>query len=75
MVKIRLAQTGSTNRKTYRVVAIDENKRRDGRAIETLGYYNPLVKPAQVELKRDRITYWISVGAKCSDTVQKLLDA
>lgn len=73
MVKIRLAQTGSKNRRTYRIVAIEEGKRRDGRPIETLGFYNPLVKPAQISVKRERVTYWQSVGAHLTPAVEKLL--
>lgn len=73
MVKIRLSQTGTTNRKTYRIIAIEEGKRRDGRALEILGFYNPLVKPAQVKLERDRITYWLSVGAQLTPAVANLL--
>lgn len=73
MVKIRLSQTGSTNRKTYRIIAIDESKRRDGRALEILGFYNPLVKPPQVNIKRDRIEYWLSVGAQLTIAAEKLI--
>lgn len=73
MVKIRLSQTGSKNRKTYRIIAIDESAKRDGRAIEILGYYNPLVKPAQFEIKRDRVSHWVSQGAQVTDAVKKLL--
>ncbi len=73
MVKIRLTQTGTTNRKTYRVVAIEEGKRRDGKAIETLGFYNPLVTPAQITLKKDRIDYWVSKGAQLTPAVATLL--
>lgn len=73
MVKIRLTQTGSTNRKTYRLIAIDESKRRDGRALEILGSYNPLVKPPQVNIKRDRVDYWLSVGAQLTGAAEKLI--
>lgn len=73
MVKIRLAQTGTKNRKTYRVIAIDEHKRRDGRAIEILGFYNPLVKPPEISVSQDRIDYWLSVGAKLTPGVAKIL--
>lgn len=73
MVKIRLTQTGTKNRKTYRIIAIDESKRRDGEAIEILGYYNPLVKPPVLEVKSDRIKYWLSVGARPTDSTKKLL--
>jgi small subunit ribosomal protein S16 len=73
MVKIRLTQTGTTNRKMYRIIAIEEGKRRDGKAIENLGYYNPLVKPPQIVIKKDRIAYWQSVGAQITPAVEKLL--
>ncbi len=75
MLKIRLTQTGTTNRKTYRIIAIEEGKRRDGRARETLGYYNPLVKPPTIVLKKDRIEYWVSRGAQLSAAVDELLKA
>lgn len=73
MLKIRLARTGTTNRKTYRVVAIEEGKRRDGSAVENLGYYNPLVKPPQIVIDKDRVAYWVSRGAQVTPAVAKLL--
>lgn len=73
MVKIRLTQRGTKNKKTYRLIAIEEGKRRDGRAIEVLGFYNPLTKPPYVSIKRDRVSYWISVGAQVSPAADRLL--
>ncbi|OGG11495.1 30S ribosomal protein S16 [Candidatus Gottesmanbacteria bacterium RBG_13_45_10] len=73
MLKIRLAQTGTTNRKSYRVVAIEEGKRRNGRALEILGYYNPLVTPAQISIKKDRVEHWRKQGAQISPAVENLL--
>lgn len=73
MVKIRLTRTGKTNRKTYRIIAIDESDRRDGSAIEILGFYNPLVKPPQLSVNQDRVKYWLSVGAQLTAGTQKLL--
>lgn len=73
MLKIRLTQTGTTNRKTYRIIAIEEGKRRDGKAIENLGYFNPLVKPPQIVVDRARIAYWQSKGAQVTPAVEKLL--
>ncbi len=73
MVKLRLAQTGTKNRKTYRIVAIEEGKRRDGRAIEILGFYDPLVTPPHLSVKQDRMDYWVSVGAQVSPSLSKLL--
>ena len=74
MVKIRLTQTGKKNALQYRIIAIEDSKRRDGDAIEILGYYNPLVKPPQITLKKDRIDYWVSVGAVITDSVKKLIE-
>ena len=73
MLKIRLTQTGTTNRKMYRVIAIEEGKRRDGRALENLGYFNPLVKPPKIVIDRERIAYWQSKGAQVTPSVEKLL--
>ena len=73
MLKIRLTQTGTTNRKSYRIIAIEEGKRRDGKAVETLGYYNPLVKPPQISLKKDRIEHWRKLGAQLTPAVETLL--
>lgn len=73
MVKIRLKLTGTNNRKKYRIVAIDESKRRDGREIEILGFYNPLVKPAEIEVDRARLDYWVSVGAQLTGAVVNLI--
>ena len=75
MVKIRLTQTGSKNRRTYRIIAIEEGKKRDGKAIEIVGYYNPLVKPPKISVKKERIEYWTSVGAQITPAVKKLLIA
>jgi small subunit ribosomal protein S16 len=72
-VRIRLARVGATKRPSYRVVAIDGRKPRDGRALEILGYYDPLTDPATVTLEDERIRDWISKGAQPSETVVKLL--
>ena len=73
MLKIRLAQYGSKNRRTYRIVAIEEGKRRNGRPVEVLGFYNPLVTPAQISIDKDRLAYWQKLGAKITIGVTKLL--
>jgi len=74
MVKIRLAQTGRKNKKKYRVVVIDEAKKRDGKAKEILGFYDPTVKPAMLNVDVERIKYWQSVGAQLTDGVKKILE-
>ncbi len=73
MVKIKLAQSGKRNRKTYRIVVMEEGKRRDGKTIEILGFYNPLVTPPQLTIDQERLQYWMSVGAQKTDGVTKIL--
>jgi small subunit ribosomal protein S16 len=64
---------GATKRPAYRVIAIDKRRSRDGRALEILGYYDPLTEPATVHLETDRINAWIGKGAQPSETVVKLM--
>ena len=73
MVAIRLSRTGAKKRPSYRVVVIDSRRARDSRNIEIVGHYNPRPDPIEVVLKRDRIDYWVSVGAQLSDTVKRLV--
>jgi len=74
-VRLRLKRVGRRHRPSYRVAAVDSRSPRDGRMIEELGSYNPLASDPnqQVVLVRDRIEYWLSVGAQPSDTVRNLL--
>ncbi|GBD93995.1 30S ribosomal protein S16 [bacterium BMS3Abin05] len=72
-VRLRLARMGRKKRPFYRVVAVDSRKRRDGKYIENLGYYDPLTDPIDVKLKEERIFYWLKVGAQPSETVRNLL--
>ena len=72
-VRIRLTRVGATKRPAYRVIAIDRRRSRDGRALEILGYYDPLTEPATVKLDTERINAWIGKGAQPSDTVVKLM--
>lgn len=73
MVKIRLQRGGAKKRPFYRLIAIDERKQRDGRALEFLGTYNPMTKPAEIKLRLDRIEAWQQQGAQLSDAVRGLL--
>ena len=70
---IRLARIGARKQPYYRVVVIDKERARNGRSVEIVGLYNPRTSPATIDLKRDRIDYWVSKGAQCSDRVKKLL--
>jgi len=72
-VKLRLRRMGNTNRPFYRIVAIDERRRRDGRAIEEVGWYDPLKRPAATTLKEEAILAWLDRGAQPSETVGRLL--
>jgi small subunit ribosomal protein S16 len=72
-VKIRLARHGAKKRPYYRIVVADSESPRDGRFLETVGTYNPLVDPAEVNFKGERVKYWIGQGATPSDTVRSLM--
>src|SRR3982751_4110368 len=77
-VAIRLARGGSKKRPYYRLVVTDSRNSRDGRFIEKVGTYNPLLakdSPERVKLDADRISHWLSVGAQPSDRVARFLDA
>jgi len=72
VVKIRLARFGRKKRPFYRIVVTDSRRRRDSGWIESVGYYNPLSEPKTIEMDLDRINYWLGVGAKMSERVEKL---
>jgi small subunit ribosomal protein S16 len=72
-VAIRLTRVGATKRPAYRVIAIDKRRSRDGRALEILGFYDPLTEPATVQLDTDKIKAWIGKGAQPSDMVVRLM--
>ena len=72
MVRLRLLRKGSKKSPFYRVVAANSSSPRDGRFIEILGHYNPTKNPEIIELKEDRVQYWLGVGAQPSDTVASL---
>ena len=75
MVVIRLSRGGSKARPFYTLVVADKRVRRDGAFIERLGFYNPSARGAEEGLRvaLDRVTYWKSVGAQASDTVERLI--
>lgn len=73
MIKLRLRRMGAKKRPFYRIVAAEHSSPRDGRFIEIIGTYDPLTEPATVKVNEERAKYWMSVGAKPSDTVEGLL--
>ena len=72
-VKLRLKRMGSKKSPFYRVVAADSRSPRDGRIIESLGYYNPTKNPAEVKIDAELAMKWLNNGAQPSDTVRNLL--
>lgn len=72
-VKIRLKRMGSKKSPFYRVVVADSRSPRDGRFIETIGTYNPLINPAEVSINEELALQWLANGAQPSDTVRNLL--
>ena len=72
MVRIRMKRTGSRNAACFRVVVMDQRSSRDGRAIEELGYYDPIRKQEKINL--ERAEYWVGVGAQVSETVADIID-
>jgi small subunit ribosomal protein S16 len=72
-VKIRLKRMGSKKHPVYRIVVADSRSPRDGRFIETVGTYNPLVQPSEVKLDEELVLSWLNNGAQPSDTVKNLL--
>ena len=73
MLMIRLSRTGARKQPHYRVVVIEKERARNGRPVEVVGTYNPRTTPASIDLKRERIEYWVSKGAKMSDRVTKIV--
>ena len=73
MVKIRLKRIGAKKAPFYRVVVAESKYARDGRFIEEIGTYNPLVDPVEIKIDVERANYWIKNGAQPTDTVKALL--
>ncbi len=73
MVKIRLKRMGAKKAPFYRIVVADSRYPRDGRFIEEVGTYNPMVEPAAINIDADKAKQWIANGAQPTDTVKGLL--
>ncbi len=73
MVKIRLTRAGAKKRPYYRVIAIDHREKRDGRALEYLGTYNPMTEPPEIRLDAGKIQAWVDKGAQLAPSVKGLL--
>ena len=75
MLAIKLMRTGAKKRPSYRVVVKEKQSKRDGAYLENVGTYNPTRQHAEINLKMDRVRYWISKGAQPTDTVDRLIKA
>jgi len=73
-VRIRLARHGRKKAPFYRIVAADGRMPRDGRYLERLGHFDPMVESGQLVLDLERVDYWIGVGASPSDTAAVLIE-
>lgn len=75
MVKLRLKRVGRRHRPSYRLAAVDSRRARDSKVIEELGQYDPVNENTelQVNFEKERIQYWLGVGAQPSDTVRRIL--
>lgn len=72
-VTIRLMRFGKRHYPTYRIVALDKRRKRDGSYIEKIGTYNPMLTPALIEINEERMGYWTKNGALISEGMRKLL--
>ena len=73
MIKLRLRRVGAKKRPAYRIVVADARSKRDGRFIESVGFYDPLTEPTTIRIDGERARYWLGVGAQPTDRVAKLL--
>ncbi|NTU53897.1 MAG: 30S ribosomal protein S16 [Chlorobiaceae bacterium] len=73
MVKIRLKRAGRKKMPFYQIVAADGRAPRDGKFLEVIGHYNPTAKPHAVTIEKDRVAYWLNVGAQPTSTAHSLI--
>lgn len=73
MLSIRLTRRGAKKKPFYRIIVTEKRSKRDGRFVESVGYYDPCRNPAGVKLDHERINYWIERGAQPSETVRSLI--
>ena len=73
MLSIRMTRVGSKKKPFFRVVVTEARAKRESDFVETLGTYNPRVKPAKVELNKERVQHWLGKGARPSDSVRTLV--
>ena len=74
MVKIRLQRQGKKKAPFYHIVVADSRSPRDGKIIEQLGTYNPMVEPSEIKIDKEKVEKWIKNGARPTDTVKALIE-
>lgn len=75
MLKIRLTRLGKKHRPFYRIIVAEARSKRNGRYLENLGYYDPLTNPPTIKINNKKYQYWLSVGAKPSEAVNRLYNS
>jgi len=73
MVKIRLFKTGAKHKLSFRIVAIDSRRKRNGKTLEVLGFYDPKTKPPTIKINQTRLKYWLNLGAQPTAIVRELM--
>lgn len=73
LLSIRLTRMGAKKKPFYRIIVAEKRSKRDGRFIESVGYYDPCRNPVDLKINRERVSYWIERGAQPTDTVRSLL--
>jgi len=73
VLMIRLSRVGARKQPLYRIVVIEKERARNGLPVEVVGTYNPRTNPGTIDLKRDRVDYWVSKGAQMSERVGKIV--
>jgi small subunit ribosomal protein S16 len=73
LLSIRLTRRGAKKKPFYRIIVTEKRSKRDGRFVESVGYYDPCRNPADIKIDRERVNYWIERGAQPSETVRSLI--
>lgn len=73
MLKIRLKRMGAKKKPFYRIIVADSRSPRDGRFVETVGTYNPIVEPAEIKISEEKVIKWLNNGAQPTETVRNIL--
>ena len=74
MLKIRLTRTGKKHQPSYRIVVTEARSKRDGKYIESLGFYNPLIKSKKIKIDKKKYQEWLAKGAQPTDVVRRLIN-